>query len=131
MDLNLKNEILRIQDLDSRAKTVSEREKVLRSIKALYNQNQSFKQIALLYLNILDRLFLEKEKFSIVDGIIEAKRIYNQHSLSEEVAEEYIRLLYNLSKNKDAKFELDIIGDEARRVYKQHSLSEEIAFFIV
>ncbi|WP_314073333.1 DUF2971 domain-containing protein [uncultured Granulicatella sp.] len=129
MDLNLKNEILRIQDLDSRAKTVSEREKVLRSIKALYNQNQSFKQIALLYLNILDRLFLEKEKFSIVDGIIEAKRIYNQHSLSEEVAEEYIRLLYNLSKNKDAKFELDIIGDEARRVYKQHSLSEEIAFF--
>lgn len=129
MDLNLKNEILRIQDLDSRAKTVSEREKVLRSIKALYNQNQSFKQIALLYLNILDRLFLEKEKFSIVDGIIEAKRIFNQHSLSEEVAEEYIRLIYNLSNKKDAKSELGNLVDEARRVYEQHSLSEEIAFF--
>ena len=129
MDLNLKNEILRIQDLDSRAKTVSEREKVLRSIKALYNQNQSFKQIALLYLNVLDRLFLEKEKFSIVDGIIEAKRIFNQHSLSEEVAEEYIRLIYNLSNKKDAKSELGNLVDEARRVYEQHSLSEEIAFF--
>ena len=129
MDLNLKNEILRIQDLYSRAKTVSEREKVLRSIKALYNQNQSFKQIALLYLNILDRLFLEKEKFSIVDGIIEAKRIFNQHSLSEEVAEEYIRLIYNLSNKKDAKSELGNLVDEARSVYEQHSLSEEIAFF--
>ena len=42
MEMNLENEILRIKDLDSRAKTVSEREEVLRSIKALYNQNQSF-----------------------------------------------------------------------------------------
>ena len=129
MNLNLENELLRIKDLDSRAKDVSEREEVLRRIKALYNQNQTFKPLALLYLNILDRLFLEKESISVVDGIIEAKRIYDQHSRSEEVAEEYIRLLYNLSEKKDAKSELYIIGDEARRVYKQHSLSEEIAFF--
>lgn len=131
MDLNLENEILRIQDLDSRAKTVSEREKVLRSIKALYNQNQSFKQLARLYLNVLDRIFSEKESISIVDGIIEAKRIYDQHSLSEEVAEEYIQLLSNLSKKKDAKSELGNMVDEARRVYDQHPLSEEIAYSYV
>lgn len=131
MDLNLENEILRIQELDSRAKTVSEREEVLRSIKTFYNQNQTFKPLALLYLNILDRLFLEKESISIVDGIIEAKRIYDQHLLSEEVAEEYILLLSNLSKREDAKSELNNIVAEARRVYEQHSLSEEIAYSYV
>lgn len=129
--MNLENEILRIKDLDSRAKTVSVREEVLRSIKALYNQNQSFKQLAILYINVLDRIFSEKESFSIVDGIIEAKRIYDQHSRSEEVAGEYILLLADLSKREDAKSELDNIVTETRRVYEQHSLSEEIAYSYV
>lgn len=129
MDLNLENELLRIKDLDSRANTISEREEVLRSIRTLYNQNQTLKQIAVLYLNILDRFFLAKESISIGDGIIEAKRIYDQHSHSEEVAKEYIQLLFDLSEKEDSKSELDNIGAEARRVYEQHSLSEEVACF--
>lgn len=98
-------------------------------VKSIYGGNDNYSiELAEVYLQSLNNLSINNRKETTRKEIIdEAKSVYEQYKVSENVARYYLSILERPLLEQKKKNEKQEIENEAKKVYKQYETSEVIA----
>lgn len=127
MTLDLNDEIIKIEELYSKASKESEFEELARIVQECYEQYSSSESLAYWRLKILLGLVKNKEDKSELKNIIEeAKGVYENYPKSEKIGSWYLSILNEYIRQQEVKSELKSTIGEAKRIYEEFPDSENI-----